>query len=69
MAGKGSDESPVMELIKEAEEMKQNLVSCWRWSMEQPPAKDSIPSLLSGAEDVFLACDAPTHLSPWFRQS
>ncbi|XP_040831572.1 putative coiled-coil domain-containing protein 196 isoform X2 [Ochotona curzoniae] len=25
MAGKGSDESPVMELIKEAEEMKQNL--------------------------------------------
>lgn len=26
MAGKGSEESSVMELIKEAEEMKQNLV-------------------------------------------
>lgn len=29
MAGKGCDESSVMELIKEAEEMKQNLVRCW----------------------------------------
>ncbi|KAG8511778.1 putative coiled-coil domain-containing protein 196 [Galemys pyrenaicus] len=30
MAGKGSEESTVMDLIKEAEEMKQNLVRIWR---------------------------------------
>lgn len=28
MAGRGGDESSVKELIKEAEEMKQNLVRC-----------------------------------------
>jgi hypothetical protein len=33
MAGKGYDESSVMELIKEAEEMKQNLVRCW-WVLQ-----------------------------------
>lgn len=33
MAGKGSEESSVMELIKEAEEMKQNLVRGW-WAFQ-----------------------------------
>ena len=30
MAGKGNDDSSVIELVKEAEEMKQNLVRGWR---------------------------------------
>lgn len=30
MEGRGYDESSVMALIKEAEEMKQNLVRCWQ---------------------------------------
>lgn len=33
MAGKASEESSVMELIKEAEEMKQNLVRGW-WALQ-----------------------------------
>lgn len=33
MAGKGNDDSSVIELIKEAEEMKQNLVRGW-WALQ-----------------------------------
>lgn len=34
MAGKGNDESSEMEVIKEAEEMKQNMVRVW-WALQE----------------------------------
>lgn len=68
MAGKGSEEPSVMELIKEAEEMKQNLVRVGEHSRERPPEQGSIPLLSSDVEEKTeyssLVSDAPTLISP-----
>lgn len=67
MAGKGCEESSVMELLKEAEEMKQNLVRSWRYSSNSLLNRDQFHcSVRCGEKDRVLISGircSNTHIS------